>query len=476
MSSYRFGHPVIDSDGHFVEFFPAFVDYLKAEGGGEILERFGAAWGSSHLNTGWYDLSPTQRRERHSVRPAFWNVPTKNTLDLATAMLPKLMYERLEEIGLDFTVLYPGLGLVAPSFDDEVVRRASCRALNRMYADLFGEFADKMAPTAVIPMHNPAEAIEELEFAVKELGHKVVLMAGHVMRPIPVVAQKYPEAARYAFWLDTYGIDSDYNYDPVWAKCVELKVVPTFHPSSMGWGSRISISNFTYNHIGHFATASEALCKSLFLGGVAQRFPQLKFSFLEGGVGWARSLFADTLGHWEKRNIKAITNYDPVNIDRKLFTELFRRYGGKLTKGRELVEGSELLMSVTGSKEDAATLDDYRYCGIQRKEDIRDTFVEHFYFGCEADDPITASAFNARENPMGARLNAILGSDIGHWDVPDMKGVAHEVHELVEKGVISDADFRDFVFANPIKLWTGLNPDFFKGTAVEKPVSEFLAG
>ena len=100
MSSYRYGHPVIDSDGHFVEFFPAFVDYLKAEGGGEILERFGAAWGNSHLNTGWYELSPEQRRERHSVRPAFWNVPTKNTLDLATAMLPKLMYERLEEIGL----------------------------------------------------------------------------------------------------------------------------------------------------------------------------------------------------------------------------------------------------------------------------------------------------------------------------------------------------------------------------------------
>ena len=39
---------------------------------------------------------------------------------------------------------------------------------------------------------------------------------------------------------------------------------------------------------------------------------------------------------------------------------------------------------------------------------------------------------------MGARLNAILGSDIGHWDVPDMKEIAHEVHELVEKGVVSD--------------------------------------
>jgi len=59
--------------------------------------------------------------------------------------------------------------------------------------------------------------------------------------------------------------------------------------------------------------------------------------------------------------------------------------------------------------------------------------------------------------------------------VPDMKEVAHEVHELVEKGAITGADFRDFVFTNPVKMWTGLNPDFFKGTAVEKPVSEFLA-
>ena len=47
----------------------------------------------------------------------------------------------------------------------------------------------------------------------------------------------------------------------------------------MGWGSRTSISNYMYNHIGHFATAGEALCKALFMSGVTRRFPILKFAF-----------------------------------------------------------------------------------------------------------------------------------------------------------------------------------------------------
>jgi len=166
-------------------------------------------------------------------------------------------------------------------------------------------------------MNTPQEANEELEYAIKVLGLKAVLMASYVKRPIPAVARQYPEASRYAFWLDTFGIDSEYDYDPVWAKCRELKVVPSFHSHGEGWGSRTSISNYVYNHVGHFASSADAVCKSLFLGGVTRRFPQMRFSFLEGGIGWARTLFADLIGHWEKRNREALANYDPANIDQE---------------------------------------------------------------------------------------------------------------------------------------------------------------
>ncbi len=105
-------------------------------------------------------------------------------------------------------------------------------------------------------------------------------------------------------------------------------------------------------------------------------------------------------------------------------------------------------------------------------EHIRDLFVPNFYFGCEADDPANGAAFNARANPFGARLNAVYGSDIAHWDVPDITQVTKEAWELVERGLISERDFRDFVFVNPAGLWSRMNPDFFKGTVVEAAVAK----
>jgi hypothetical protein len=61
----------------------------------------------------------------------------------------------------------------------------------------------------------------------------------------------------------------------------------------------------------------------------------------------------------------------------------------------------------------------------------------------------------------------MLGSDIGHWDVPDMTHVLSEAHELVEHGHLTTADFREFTFGNAVRLHAEINPDFFRGTVVE---------
>jgi len=259
----RLNHPVIDSDGHMIEFQPTFLDFLKEVGGSEMVKRY-----PQHRRTGdWYAQSPKERAEKRTYRPAWWGVPTKNTLDRVTSTLPKLLYQRMDEFGLDFTVLYPSAGLVFAHAVDEELRRATCRALNQYSASVFSEYADRMAPVAAIPMHTPAEAIEELEYAVGELRMKAILMPSYVHRP---------RADGRGNWLDTYCLDSDFDYDPVWAKCLELKVAPTFHSGGQAWDARSSISNYMYNHIGHFAASGEALCKSVFLGGVTRRFPKLR--------------------------------------------------------------------------------------------------------------------------------------------------------------------------------------------------------
>ena len=56
-----------------------------------------------------------------------------------------------------------------------------------------------------------------------------------------------------------------------------------------------------------------------------------------------------------------------------------------------------------------------------------------------------------------------------------MTEVVPEAYELVEHGLISEADFRDFMFANAVRFWGEVNPDFFKGTSVERAAAEVLA-
>jgi predicted TIM-barrel fold metal-dependent hydrolase len=473
----RAGYPIIDCDGHMIEFEPDVLDFIKEVGGPRIVDEYVSAISGSRL-FGWDYLSPEERRDKRVARSPWWGAPTKNTLDRATATLPRLLYERLDEFGIDFTVLFPSVGMTATYPKDEEVRRAVCRGYNTYYADLYKDYSDRMTAAAIIPMNTPGEAIAELEYAVNVLGLKVVFMQSYVRRPVPAALREAPQAARWAFWLDTYGLDSEYNYDPVWAKCVELKVAPCFHTGATGWGSHNSISTYVHNHIGNFATGGEAVCKSLFLGGVTKRFPGLKFGFLEGGVGWACNLYSDLIGHWEKRNVKAIENYNPASLDRNMLFDLYRRYGGSMA-GKLDKLGTDPLGLGAGAGvlepgEPPAVIDEWAACEIEKAEDIRDLFVNNFYFGCEADDPINAWAFSTKVNPFGARLRAIFSSDISHWDVPDMAEVVEEAYEMVEKEIITESDFRDFVFGNPVSFLGGMNPRFFDGTVAEQEAKRLL--
>ncbi len=466
----RLNHPIVDADGHWAEYHPQMRQAFRRIGGDLAVEALDMASARVPRSLA---MSVAERRRRRIGQEAFWFLPTKNTLDRATAMMPRLLYERLDEIGLDFCVIYPTAALGYYRLPSEQHRRALCRAYNTYTAEQFRPYGDRIIPAAIIPMYTPEEAIEELEFASKQLGLRVVMMGSLIRRPVPALVAEHPEASKFVEWYDAIGIDSEHDYDPVWAKCCELKIAPSFHNSARSILLRNSPSNFCYNHIGHFASASEAMAKALFFGGVTRRFPQLNFAFLEGGVGWASSLYADLIGHWEKRNRQALENTNPARLDHAGLLALAQKYAQPaMLQALQRGEGLDDNGNGTGGVED---LDDYSRCKITRKEDFLDLYVARYYFGCEADDPINAWAFNRKALPMGARLNAFFSSDIGHFDVPDMTEVVPEAYELVEHGLLNDDDFRDFMFANAVRFWGRTNPDFFKGTVVEKQAAEVLA-
>jgi hypothetical protein len=452
---------VIDGDGHWIEYGPVFVELVRKAAGDKAADGL-----FKHMRRipDALSLSVAERRRRGIAMEGYWGRQSTNTRDRATAMMPRMLYDRLDELGIDFGVVYPTAGLGITRIEDDETRRAVIRGFNIVTADYFRNLSDRLTPE---------EAIEELEFVTKQLGSKVGMFGSGIRRTLAVADGVDPAVARFAAHYDQLGLESDYDYDPVWQKCRELRMAPTFHTGGRGLGLRNGPSNFTFNHIGHFAAAGHAVAKALFLGGVTRRFPDLNFAFLEGGVGWACQLFADLIEHWERRGKEGLEYMNPKNLDRPLLAQLVDKYGyqdiaaelrrrdGWPNPGDDELDGG------------VEVHDDYAACKITRKEDWIDLYARPFYFGCEADDRMNAVAFG-KVNPFAARINAIFSSDVGHFDVPDMRMVLPEAHELVEDGLITAEDFRDFTFANAVRLWGTQNPDFFEGTAVADAAAEVL--
>src|SRR5262245_35506917 len=363
----RLSHPVIDADGHWLEYHPVMREEFRRIGGDAAAEALALA---SERVPNSLRMSVAERERRRVGMESFWSSPCENVLDRATALLPRTMYERLDDLGIHFRVVYPTAGLGFHRMQDTRLRRAICRAYNVFTADQFRGLGDRIIPAAIVPMYTPEEAIEEMEFAVRQLGYKVVMLGGLMRRPVPLLAEEHPEASRFVEWYDVIGIDSPHDYDPVWKKCLELKIAPSFHNGARSILLRNSPSNFCYNHIGHFASAGHAVAKAMFFGGVTRRFPDLNFAFLEGGVGWACMLYADLIGHWEKRNGEAIKSTHASKLDRAKLLDYAQKYGGaSMVEAIRRGEGLDEASSLTGGVED---VDDYFRCQIRSKQDIKE--------------------------------------------------------------------------------------------------------
>jgi predicted TIM-barrel fold metal-dependent hydrolase len=447
-------HPVVDGDGHIVESVPLVVDYIRRVAGDEVADRF---IGSSPAYAS--RKAPILAEHRHRPAPGnpvvpWWALPA-DTLDRATGLLPQLLYERLDEIGIDYTVLYSSVGLACVGNPDDAIRRGSCRGVNTYLAEILDGYGDRMTAAAVIPTHTPDEAIAELDHVVQQLGFKAVMLNSFVARPLP-------ERGEGAQWLDVLALDSIYDYDPVWARCVDLGVAVTVHSPSQGLGLRASSSRYMFNHIGNFAASSDAFAKAVFFGGVTHRFPTLQFAFLECGVSWGVQLLCDLIDRWHKRGGSNIERLDPKRLDFDEWDRLLTKYGG------ERFSDPAIRRATLGQSDNPPdSVDDFRDCGVTSPADIAAQF-DRFFFGCEADDATISWAFADRVNPLGVTLQPMLGSDIGHWDVTDMREVIPEAFELVEHELLSRAQFREFACDNAIRLHGGMNPRFFDGTRVEK--------
>jgi predicted TIM-barrel fold metal-dependent hydrolase len=461
------GHPVLDGDGHIVELLPVFLDFVRDHGHGDLADRL-------VRRRAIEDLSLDDRRAG-GILPHSWHVPA-STEYYATITSPQRYHDRLfEEAGIDFAILYPTMGISFLQLLDDEQRITLCRLYNELMVEQYRPFADRFTVAALIPMNTPAEALAALDHAV-DLGSKVGLIASHVHRPLP--GQPLTTHDDFADirvaewetrgWVDTFGLDSAHDYDPVWARAIDLEMPLAAHTAGIGASDRASISNFVFNQIGHFAASGGALAKSLFLGGVPARFPRLRLALLEGGAAVGTQIYVSLVDTWKKRGGAAIERLDPRRLDSARVAELLVEHDPSLAR-----YAPEQLVGHAGM---TRARDDFAGARLTSVEDIRDQFCTAFAWGCEADDPLTGVAFDRRVTPLGATVPAFFASDLGHWDVPEFDEPLEEAYELVERGILDLDQLRDFLFVNPVRFYGSLNPDFFGGTAIEREAAALLRG
>jgi hypothetical protein len=473
-------HPVIDGDGHWLEPIPIFLDYLRQVAGPKMtgaVEKFM----KKASDTTWYDISPADRLDRRLMRPTWWGEPAR-TLDRATAMIPRLFYERLDDFGIDFALVYTSLGLFYVSNPDEELRRAVARAVNRMNAEMFAPFKDRMTPAAVVPMHTPEEAIEEATYAVRELGLKVVMIANHVRRPVPAAA---------ALVADPLDPRAHVHRLARLRERLRLRSVLAHVSRSEGGGHRALRQHGLARprvgrqlHVQPHRSLRQCQPRLRARPHSRRRDPPLPRSALRLPRG-RRGLGVQPRQRPRRALGAAAPRGDggadaPHQCRSPGAGPALRQFGGRVYEEKTeeifrciaLPEPFKTAEELTDRAYRQPAFDDFGRVPVKSADELRQHFAERFYFGCEADDPMTAWAFDPHGNH---RLRPIFSSDVGHFDVVDMTEVLEEAYELVEHGMITEDDLREFLFTNPARLHTAANPDFYKGTVVEDAVAKELA-
>jgi predicted TIM-barrel fold metal-dependent hydrolase len=191
--------------------------------------------------------------------------------EIARDFDPASQVRAMDKEGLDLAILFPTSAMYVTAFStmDARFAAASCRAYNDWLYDYI-QAADpkRMFGAAAVSPHDVETAVVETRRAVTQLGMKAIFIRPNIHNERP--------------WHHRY-------YDPLWAACQELNVPVGFHETT---GSRMKAAGtdrFKTMGIVHISTHSMEqmlACMDLIMGGTMERFPRLRFAFLEGQCGW----------------------------------------------------------------------------------------------------------------------------------------------------------------------------------------------
>ena len=267
------GYRVMDSDMHVIEpsdMFDRYIDKRFAAQAPQISRAPG--------KRGGVFLFDGERLPTCDVDNPHRMYGMSRRTDEATRSMRERGYDSASQLeamdmeGIDIAVMYPTVCLYVPNGLDEVdgqLSAAVCRAYNNWLYDFCQADPARMKVAAMVPQHDPKEAVKEARRAVGELG-----AVGVYMRPNFVNGVTFHSA----------------DYAELWATLEELNVPVGFHEGTGSAyhqdGSEFGENRLMLHACSHPIGMMKAMI-SMICGGVFESFPGLRAGYLEANAGWA---------------------------------------------------------------------------------------------------------------------------------------------------------------------------------------------
>lgn len=171
--------------------------------------------------------------------------------DLSTIRL-----KSMDDNGINIQIIShaPGLGLASPE---------DCKKANDNLSAAVKAHPDRFAGFAVLPMHDPEAAAEELRRCIQDLGFVGALVDNHVK------GQHYEGKAYHPFWKMVQDLDTQVYLHPTWP-AEDIQKPQTLGEISPGATASLGSSGWGW----HSDVGLHVL--KLFASGLFDTFPKLK--------------------------------------------------------------------------------------------------------------------------------------------------------------------------------------------------------
>ena len=186
----------------------------------------------------------------------------------------------METEGIDIAILFPTFG--NRGWQDESVPPDVALALARAYNDWLYDFCQtdpsRLKINALIPMTDVEGAVQEIRRTVEKLGAISVS----------------PGTSRGDIRLD------DPKWEPIWAEAEALGVAVAFHGARQVHLKNRYKDSTLLSHISGRGIEHPVAFMELLVGGVLERHPKLRCSFLEAGCSWVPYWLFRLEEEWER--------------------------------------------------------------------------------------------------------------------------------------------------------------------------------